>query len=199
VEDHHSNSPRHNIVDPNNNECVAVTKLHDTVPSIPNNIANIACASVTMGHEIVPAPNNNANPVLRPASPQELLRSQDKELENEQNDNSEDEWCTDSNDDSFVDTTQLLEADRNEAVVNHNDKEPSHSPISQLDLRQAATVPINVVDGKFDMSVQTPDRVAKDMEFLIIGCIQVVLKKIIRNSMSHYALNMIINMIINFH
>ncbi|KAK2416559.1 hypothetical protein QL285_038946 [Trifolium repens] len=152
-----------------------------------------------MGHEIVPAPNNNANPVLRPASPQELLRSQDKELENELNDNSEDEWCTDSNDDSFVDTTQLLEADRNEAVVNHNDKEPSHSPISQLDLRQAATVPINVVGRKFDMSVQTPDRVAKDMEFLIIGCIQVVLKKIIRNSMSHYALNMIINMIINFH
>ncbi|KAK2429370.1 hypothetical protein QL285_027819 [Trifolium repens] len=147
VEDHNRKSPQHIIVEPNNNECVSVTNCHEIVPAIPN---------------------NNANPVLSPVSPQELLRLQDKELENELNDNTEDDWCTDSNDDTFVDTTQLFAAAGNEAAVNNNDNEPSqlNSPISQLDIRQAATVPIDVVVGKIDESVLTPDRVAKDMAFL---------------------------------
>jgi hypothetical protein len=111
---------------------------------------------------------NSGNPVLSTVSPQELLRLQDKQLEKELNDVSADNWSTDSQE-SFVDTTQQVREDRHMAGDNNIESDSIthiNSPIIQEDIRKIASVPIVGEASKTDESIQTPDRVVRDMTFL---------------------------------
>jgi hypothetical protein len=148
VEEQNSKTPQNIIVENNNNVSHSVSKTQELVPTIQA---------------------NSGLYILSRVSPQELLRVQDKQLENELNDGSDDSLSTDSQG-SFVYTTQLVVEEV--AGVNNKESDPTtqcNSPLIQEDIRQVTTVTTMSMVGetsKIDESVQIPDRVVSDMAFL---------------------------------
>jgi hypothetical protein len=115
-----------------------------------------------------PAPILQANSfhILSPVSLQELLRVQDKQLENELNDGTDDSWSTDSQG-SFVDTTQVV---ADVVAGEHNNEIVSvtqgNSPPCHAGIRHDTYVPMDGETSKHNEAVQIPNKVARDMAFL---------------------------------
>jgi hypothetical protein len=151
-------------------EVVNVEEQSDKTPQnilVGNNTNAIKVGSKP--RELDPILQANSFHILSPVSPQELLREQDKQLEHELNDGTDDSWSTDSQG-SFVDTTQLG-ADVMAAVYENEIVQVSHGNSSpcQAGIRQDTTVSSVPMDGensKHPEAVPIPDKVARDMAFL---------------------------------
>jgi hypothetical protein len=146
------NQPVLNIIESSNHE------VEPSKQPVINNIAETNTANAgSSSHE-----QGDCVPVLCPVEPGEMLRMQDRQLEAEINEGSDDGWSTDSQE-SFVNNTQLVENE--EQAAGANDHVHNNSAASQ----QHLTTPLNPIVGetsKFVENNQLPERVIKDMAFL---------------------------------
>jgi hypothetical protein len=108
---------------------------------------------------------HNSFHVLSPVSPKQMLHGQDKQLEQELNEGTDDAWSTDSQG-SFVDTTQFgvesLAATQTNAIVqvSMGNSSPRQAATNQ------ASVPVVGDTNMLPEAVPIPDKVARDMAFL---------------------------------
>jgi hypothetical protein len=133
---------------------VEVINVEDNQPVLNNNDGNNNGVSATSSTRDVGSSQVNEVPILSPVDPQVLLRLQDKQLEGELNDDSEDGWSTASRD-SFVSNTQL--------VVNEGQEATGTTPVHN------SNTPLHPIDGE-NKNLEEPnrlhDRVIRDMAFL---------------------------------
>jgi hypothetical protein len=130
---------------------------HDSVGIHPNNVNG------SMHREQEEAQSHqrnevNTGPILEPVSPKSLSNFQDKQLENELNEDSED-WCTESQDSVVKDSQEIADISINEAGTEEN-----NGKAAIVDNTPTPTIPIAGETSRQD--APTPTRVAKDMAFL---------------------------------
>jgi hypothetical protein len=107
--------------------------------------------------------------VLSPVSPKQMYKDQDKQLEQELQEGTEDSWSTDSQG-SFVETTQFgaeaLVATQTNAIVqvSMNNSSPGQAALRQV--TNVSSVPLDGETNKHPEAVPIPDKVARDMAFL---------------------------------
>jgi hypothetical protein len=141
---------------------VEVINVEDNQPVLNNNNGNNNGVSIGSSTRDVGPSQVNEVPILSPVDPQVLLRLQDKQLEGELNDDSEDGWSTASRD-SFVNNTQL--------VVNEGHEAARTTPVHNSNTAEAhqLSTPLHPIDGEANQ-LEEPnrlhDRVIRDMVFL---------------------------------
>jgi hypothetical protein len=171
-------TPQNTIVGINNNVTNSASKTSELV--IQDTSVHVEKQPVNSSQNIIVGNNNNVSNsvsnlqvavphmqphILSPVSPQELLRRQDKQLENELNADYEGSWDTDSQG-SFVETTQLDAAGvQNKELVIYTQ---GNSPLIPAGIRHEKTVTTVPMGGETSTAEanQIPDRVVSDMAFL---------------------------------